>query len=156
MTKSISMLVLLLGITAPVLAQSPNTKTPTINKETNAELPLSYRVWKEQQILDAQNSLLRAQSSLRQNMDSDTRGRIEKEVRRASDQVDAAKEFNVEEYLAIYLSKFQDRSDLVLQMIDKLSKEEAKEILTGTFRKAFQPNNAKQKQTNLVVGSRQQ
>lgn len=157
MTNSIFMLVLLLGVSLPVVAQTPtnNPNAKSSNaKEVSVDLPLSYRAWKEQQVLDAQNLLLRAQNALRQS-DSDGRVRIEREVRRATDQVDAAKEFSVEEYLSIYLSKYQDRSDLVLQMIEKLSKEEAKEILTGTFRKAFQPNNAKQKQPSLMVGSNQ-
>ena len=154
--KSISTLVLLLAFSLSGVAQSPpnNRQTVVKEKESSAELPLSYRAWKEQQVLDAQNSLLRAQNALRQS-ESDARVRLEKEVRRATDQVDAAKEFSVEEYLSIYLSKYQERSDLVLQMIEKVSKEEAKEILTGTFRKAFQPNNAKQKQPSLMVGSNQ-
>lgn len=168
-TKSISTLVILLGFSISSLAQTPvpnrQTSSKEIIKDTKdvkekdttaaAELPLSYRAWKEQQVLDAQNALLRAQNALRQ-ADSDSRVRFEKDVKRASDLVDVSKEFTVEEYLTIYLSKYQDRADLVLQMFEKLSKEEAKEILTGTFRRAFQSNNAKQKPASLMVGSNRQ
>lgn len=162
-TKSIGTLVILLGFSLSSLAQTPVPNRQTSSKEiikdvketAATELPLSYRAWKEQQVLDAQNALLRAQNALRQ-ADSDSRVRFEKDVKRASDLVDVSKEFTVEEYLTIYLSKYQDRADLVLQMFEKLSKEEAKEILTGTFRRAFQSNNAKQKPASLMVGSNRQ
>lgn len=150
-------LAILLGATS-TQAQTA-TKQPSLNKENtlptqSTELPQSYKVWKEQQILDAQNLLLRAQSTVRQS-ESDLRSRAEKDLKKATDQVDVAKNLTVDEYLAIYLSKYQDRPELVLQMLETLPKEESKEILTGTFRKAFQQNNAKQKQTGLMIGSSQ-
>lgn len=151
--KRLSLILMLLGISLSTFAQTPAAKQPAlINKEASAELPMSYRVWKEQQVLDAQNSFLRAQNSLRQS-DSELKARAEKDLKKAADQVDVAKDLTIDEYLAVYLSKYQDRPELVLQMVEKLPKEEAKEILTGTFRKAFQQNNAKQKQTSLMIGS---
>lgn len=162
MTNQLCVFSLILSLSASAVAQTPQIKekAPSIkeakekdskDKETNTDLPLSFRAWKEQQLLDAQNAVLRAQSNLRQS-DSDSRSKAEKEVRRANDQVDVVKELSVDEYLAIYLVKFQDKPELVLQMIEKLPKEEAKEILTGTFRKAFQQNNAKQKTPALMIG----
>ena len=154
MTKKLWIFAVILALPLLSFAQSPISKQPSLNSKesANTELPMSYRAWKEQQVLDAQNALLRAQNSLRQSTDSE-KAKIEKEIRKATDQVDMAKEFTIDEYLAIYLSKYQDKPELVLQMIEKIPKEEAKEILTGTFRKAFQPHNAKQKQSNLMIGS---
>jgi hypothetical protein len=109
---------------------------------------LTFQEWKDQQILEAQNQVLRINTRIAQSRtkktsdskdlvdakvpagrikkvtDSDTLALFEKDLRRANDSVEAANGLTVQDYINIYLPTLQNQPESVGLLADKLSKED--------------------------------
>lgn len=111
---------------------------------------LTFQEWKDQQILEAQNQLLRINTRIAQSKskktpgaeskdltdtkvpagrikkvtDSDTLALFEKDLRRAQDSIEAANSLGVSDYINIYLPTLQDQPESVGLLAEKMSKED--------------------------------
>lgn len=136
MLKWISVLLVCLS-NALALAQEP--QEPVYN----------FQNWKEQQILEAQNQVLRVSARIAQLKTSKTGGAkdsspiptngkikkvendvnaAEKDLRRAQESLRASNELTIEDYATIYLPSLRDSAQALQNLAQKLSKEELAEI----------------------------
>lgn len=115
--------------------------------------PKTFQNWKDLQVLDAQNQLLRAGARVAQVRSgkaakADVKdekplpsGRIksvagespmavaEKDVRRAKESLEAANTLELADYVNVYLPSLESQPEVLEALIQKLSKEELGEIL---------------------------
>lgn len=124
MNRFFVILTLILSVSL-AMADEPATLAPE---------PLSFNTWKQQQVLEAQNQLLRAQSD-RNSADP------EKELLRAQDRLEAAKSLQLEEYVSIYLSTLASQPEMLDKLAEKLSKEELAVLLKQLLSKTPQAAN---------------
>lgn len=149
--RLIRLLVLILtaSLSAPLLAQDGT--------------PLTFQNWKDQQVLDAQNGLLRVSARISQlkngkggtsakesaalpansklkKAEVDTVSAAERDLRRAQESLQAANNLNLDDYVAIYLPTLRDQPEAIQQLGQKLSKDELVEILKGLVRKDGPPD----------------
>lgn len=121
---------------------------------------LSFHTWKEQQVLEAQNQMLRVSSRINQlksskgtlgsNKDSavslpnnrikkaaetDSLAAAERDLKRAQETLESAGGLQLDDYINIYLPTLQDNPDALNKLADKLSKEELAEIFKMTYLK---------------------
>lgn len=128
-------------LSAPALAQESAT-------------PLVFKEWKNQQVLDAQNQVLRASNHLTQvragkaplkksarlpndkvrdtTEDDQTSG--ERDLKRARDGLTAAQALTFPNYVEIYLPSIRDDAAGVQKLAEKLSKEELVEIFRALMK----------------------
>ncbi len=105
--------------------------------------PLSFSAWKQSQILEAQNELLRTSNSLDKTSQ-------DKEVKRAQERLDAAQNLQIEEYISVYLPGLAESPAQIEKLAEKLSKEELGAILKGLLSKPTSGSNNTSRQS---VGS---
>lgn len=89
--------------------------------------PLKFKGWKEQQILEAQNEVLRLSVHLRQvrtNPKSFEVPMAEKDLKRAQENLEITKELSFEDYADVYVTPLQHDSAQFSKLMDSLSKEE--------------------------------
>jgi G3E family GTPase len=138
----------------------------------NAE-PLKFKTWKEQQIVEAQNEVLRLSAKLRQiksNAKSDkiakeqrdpnelvTSHRFEKnpdvndkDLKRAQENLEIAKDFSIEDYAEIYVSSLQQDPDQFSRLVETLSKDEMAQLMKVLVKnKIPETNDAKHQKTSI-------
>lgn len=127
---------------------------------------LSFHTWKEQQVLEAQNQMLRVSSRINQLKSSksspgsskdaavnlpnnrikkatetDSMAAAERDLKRAQETLETAGGLQLEDYINIYLPTLQDNPEALNKLADKLSKEELAEIFKMTYLK--KTNDAK-------------
>lgn len=135
---------------------------------------LVFQAWKDQQVLEAQNQILRASARINQlksggrtaspndrdlNLSS---GRIkkaadslpgaERDLKRAQESMQAAAELQLEDYINIYLPSLQDQPDTLAKLTERLSKEELTEITKVLIRKGFRQPNARRNSSAGTLG----
>lgn len=114
--------------------------------------PKSFQTWKDLQVLEAQNQLLRAGARMSQARSGkgtkaavkeqaplpssrlkaaaeDPVGSAEKEVVRAKESLEAANALDLSDYVNVYLPSLESQPDVLASLLQKLSKEELAEIL---------------------------
>jgi hypothetical protein len=118
---------------------------------------LTLQAWKEQQVLEAQNQVLRASARLAQMKNSkhnsatkeslkigsnrvkqveiDPATAAERELRRAQEGLTSAQNYGLDEYIAIYLPTLSDQAEAINTLTNRLSKEELAEIVKGLLRR---------------------
>ncbi|NJL25678.1 MAG: hypothetical protein HC902_11230 [Calothrix sp. SM1_5_4] len=118
---------------------------------------LTFQAWKEQQILEAQNQVLRASTRLtqlkagrgtsarnkkpaqlpndkvREAEESET-SIAEKELARAQESLQSANDLEFEAYINVYLPTLQDHPEALQKLAEKLSKEELAEVFKALMR----------------------
>lgn len=125
--------------------------------------PLTFQSWKEQQVLESQNQVLRVSariahlrsgkggtsgtkdsiplpSSKIKKSEMDSVLAAEKDLRRAQDSLKAATELTLEEYIAIYLPTLRESPESLQTLSQKMSKEELAEIFKVLLRKDIPPD----------------
>jgi hypothetical protein len=113
---------------------------------------LLFQSWKNQQILEAQNQVLRtsakinslragkptgtssAQLSTARIRNSDPLTAAEKDLRRFQESLAAAQNLGFEEYITVYVSSLRDRPEAVSRLAEKLSREELTEVMKSLVR----------------------
>jgi hypothetical protein len=115
-------------------------------------LPLSFTAWREQQVLEAQNQVLRASarlsqtqgksqsvakpnqaaswdgsSRLRKGTEEDGPARAERDVRRAQEALSAANLLSFDDYVTVYVSSLT--ADELRALAESMSKDELLEVV---------------------------
>jgi hypothetical protein len=139
---------------------------------------LTFQSWKDEQVLHAQNQVLRNSARLDQlksgksqvadaknphapalpsnrikkasTVDNVASG--EKDVKRAQDILQGANDLQFEDYINIYLPTLQDQPELMNKLVEKLSKEELAEIVKSFVKKGPKPNDTKHNGPALLEG----
>ena len=108
--------------------------------------PMKFKSWKEQQILGAQNELLRISAKLhapkakseatRAKSELDGTNRFEKagdvtdrDVKSAQESLEIAKNLTLEDYAEVYVAHLQDNPDQFAKLVDTLSKDELVQLV---------------------------
>jgi hypothetical protein len=116
----------------------------------HAESPLKFKTWREQQILEAQNEVLRISARLHQQKSNPKSaqdasssddflitGRFERapevtdrDLKSAQESLTSARELNVEDYAAVYVATLKDQDpEQFSKLMDSLSKEELAQLM---------------------------
>ena len=136
----------------------------------------SFQDWKEQQVLEAQNQMLRtssringlkaAKSGKTDNKESavlpnsrikkapitDSVAEAEKELKRAQESLEAANGLQLDDYINVYLPTLQEQPEALNRLADKLTKEELSEIFKGFLKKGTRPSDAKRNHVSALEG----
>lgn len=156
-------LILLLTFGALGFAQEPQTSA------------LTFQSWKEQQVLEAQNQMLRISARINQLKTSrngkvdgkdESLGKLpsprlkksevdpilsaEKELKRGQESLDAANSLQLEDYISIYLPTLQDQPGALDKLAEKLSKEELAEIFKGVLKRNPRTIDAKRNSVSAI------
>lgn len=130
-----------------------------------ATTPLKFRAWREQQILDAQNEVLRISAHLHQLKSAPKGERIadkdsddflnssrferspdvtEKDLKNAQENLEAARDLGLEDYADVYVSNLKEQDpEQFSKLMDSLSKEELAQLMKILVKnKADEPSNA--------------
>jgi hypothetical protein len=135
-----------------------------------------FEDWKQQQVLEAQNQMLRISSRIAQlksnksgsaakesavtslpngrikkSNDSDTVAVAERDLKRAQESLETAGSLQVDDYISIYLPTLQDQPEALDRLAEKLSKEELAEIFKGTYKKGTHASDAKRNTLTSIV-----
>jgi hypothetical protein len=135
----------------------------------------NFQEWKEQQVLDAQNQMLRVSSRITQlrsgksspgnrdssfslpngrvkkAADSDSVANAERDLKRAQDVLETANELRIEEYISVYLPTIQDQPDALNKLAEKMSKEQLAEIFKYTYGKASHVSDARRNKVSSLT-----
>lgn len=113
--------------------------------------PLDFQAWKQKQVLDAQNNMLRISARISQlkkgkatkneskqldltssrlkKADGDPFDQAEKDLRRAQDSLEAANNWELEDYVNVYLPTLRTQPEAMQKLTERLTKEELADIL---------------------------
>jgi hypothetical protein len=118
-----------------------------------ASQPKTFQTWKDLQVLEAQNQLLRAgarfgqvkagkpakadikdqaplpSGRVKSISETDPMAVAEKDMRRARESLEAAQGLELSDYVSIYLPSLEAQPDALSGLLQKLTKEELAEIL---------------------------
>lgn len=148
---------------------------------THADEALSFQAWKDQQVLEAQNQILRASSRITQlksgkvpvaaggeekgalsssrfkKTNVDTISAAERDLKRGQENIEAAGQLQFTDYINVYLVSLQDQPDALTKLAEKMTKEELLEVTKALIRKASRQANAQRNSvssnTDPVIGS---
>ncbi len=145
----------------------------TASLTTFAQEPvgLTFQSWKDQQVLEAQNQLLRASNRLAQaktgrspaplqtastkpindkvkKTQDDPVTAAERDVKRAQDTLERAKELDFAQYIEIYLPTLEGQPEVLQKLSDQFSKDELAQIVKTLMRRSG-PADAKHKAAML-------
>lgn len=163
-------IVLVCLLTLGVLGFAQEPQTPA----------LTFQSWKEQQILEAQNQMLRISSRInqiksakpgkgdaheaalsglpssrvRKAPDTDPLATAEKDLKRGQESLDAANSLQLDDYISIYLPTLQDQPGALDKLAEKLSKEELAEIFKGMLKRNSRPIDAKRNNISALESHR--
>lgn len=123
---------------------------------------LTVQAWKDQQVLEAQNQVLRVGAKLGalknsksnagtkealklgstrvKQIESDPVTITERELRRAQESLQSAQNYGLDEYIAIYLPTIADHAEAITTLTNRLSKEELAEIVKALLKKESAPD----------------
>jgi hypothetical protein len=145
--KILIMTGVLIGLTPLAQAQEPQGPTP-----------LLFQAWKDQQVLEAQNQVLRisariatlksskpvsskkeskevANGKLKRVSDSETLSAAEQDLKRAQESLSTANNLQFEDYVDVYIPTLADQPEALQKLSDKLSKDELSQIFKGLMAK---------------------
>jgi hypothetical protein len=125
--------------------------------------PLTFQAWKDQQVLEAQNQVLRLASrvslfksgKLTTNAggikqparlpsdkvkfaDTEALAGAEADLKRAQDSLANARDLKFSDYVDVYIPTLQNQPEAQQKLAEKLSKEELSEIFKGLMQKSSQ------------------
>jgi hypothetical protein len=138
---------------------------------------VGFQAWKEQQVLEAQNQMLRTSSRINQlksnrgatgsakeaavnlpnsrikkTADSDSVAGAERDLKRAQESLETAGGLQLDDYISIYLPTLQDQPEALNKLADKLTKEELAGIFKATYTKGSQAHDAKRNNVSALEG----
>lgn len=114
-----------------------------------AEAPLKFKAWKEQQILEAQNEVLRISARLHslknnpkpekpQKKDDSTATSLrfdsvpdltDRDLKLAQENLAIAKELSLEDYAEVYVSSLQENPSQFSKLMNSLTREEMSQLM---------------------------
>ena len=119
--------------------------------------PLAFQAWKDQQVLEAQNQVLRIAG---RSTSAPAKGKSAKldnsarDLKRAQESLDASNGLQFDDYINIYLPTLQDQPEVFHQLVEKLSKDELAEIVKTLVKKNAKPIDAKRNTPGLTAAAR--
>ena len=139
---------------------------------------LTFQNWKEQQVLEAQNQMLRTSTRINQiklgkpqgpdskdstnsglpsgrikkSVEGDQLAAAEKDIKRAQESLEAANTLVFEDYINIYLPSLQDQPEAINKLADKLSKEELAQIFKSQTKRSSKPGDARRNAGSSLEG----
>lgn len=133
--------------------------------------PLKFKTWKEQQILEAQNEVLRISVRLKSQktnpkiekftVDDDiaTSPRFDKgpeitdkDLRRAQENLEFAKVLTVEDYADVYIPGLQQNPEQFSKLMESLSKEELSQLMRILMKNKAQEANDNKRNKAILPG----
>lgn len=103
------------------------------------EAPQIYKVWKDQQIVEAKNNVVRIANKItlaRAGKLSEQElqalkpiERMDNDLRVAQENLQIAQELSVEDYFVVYLSRFRSHPDAIQSVASRMSKDEVAELI---------------------------
>lgn len=131
-------------------------------QEIKSAQPLAFQGWKDQQVLEAQNQVLRTSARLNsikssrplaiktkdgvatkaKKTDADPVTSAELDLKRAKDSLETAQALKFEDYVDVYIPTLQDQPEALQKIAEKLSKEELMVVVKGLMRQPS-PSDAK-------------
>lgn len=137
-------------------------------QEPPASAPLSFQAWKDQQVLEAQNLVLRvsarisslksakapathkepahlANGKLRKVSDTETLGAAEQDLKRAYDGLATANNLQFEEYVEVYVPTLAGHPEAIEKLAEKFTKEELSVIVKTLMTKSDTAYDAQRK-----------
>jgi hypothetical protein len=142
--------------------------------------PLTFQDWKEQQVLESQNQVLRTSTRISQiktgkpaksdskdastpalppnrrvkkTSESDQLAIAEKDQKNAQESLEAARALQFDDYITIYLPTLQDQPEAVDKLAEKLSKDELAEIFKGLIKHGAKTNDTKRSMLEGLAAS---
>jgi hypothetical protein len=140
---------------------------------------VGFQAWKEQQILEAQNQMLRTSSRITQvksnkgstgsakeaavnlpnsrikkTADSDSVALAERDLKRAQESLETASGLQLDDYISIYLPTLQDQPEALNKLAEKLTKEELAAIFKVTYAKGPHAPDARRNNVSSLEGIR--
>lgn len=137
---------------------------PSTHAQDSVPNVLNLQAWKDQQVLEAQNQVLRVGAKLSalknskpnsgtkealklgssrvKQIESDPITITERELKRAHESLQSAQNYGLDEYIAIYLPTIADQNEAISTLTNRLSKEELAEIVKALLKKD-PPSDAK-------------
>lgn len=139
--------------------------------------PVNFQAWKEQQVLEAQNQILRINtrisqlksgksgsapqknvnlpnSRVKKTADADSLALADRDLKRAQESLEAANGLQLDDYINVYIPTLQDQPEALGKLAEKLSKEELAEIFKMTYSKGSRTSDAKRNDVSALEGSR--
>lgn len=110
---------------------------------------LSFSQWKAQQVADAQNKVARISNRLTL-IKSDAAQKqsikqLESELQSATQNLEIAKDFTIDHYVATYLNQYADSREALLEISNVTPKEEMADLLAAILKARPAPITAVQK-----------
>lgn len=103
------------------------------------ENPQIYKTWKDQQIVEAKNNVVRIANKItlaragklpeKELQALQPLERMDNELRVAQENLQIAQELSVEDYFVVYLSRFKARPDAIQSVASRMSKDEVAELI---------------------------
>ncbi len=137
---------------------------------------LTYQAWRDQQVLQAQNQILRvsarismlksgrpispadkdspavlSSNRIKKASNVDTVAAAERDLRRAQESMEAATALQFEDYINIYLPLLQNQPEAIAKLTEKLTKAELAEIAKALISKGFRPNDARRRAEGISL-----
>lgn len=106
--------------------------------QPTTENPQIYKVWRDQQIVEAKNNVVRIANKITlaragklpaAEMQAKPLERLDNELRVAQENLQIAQELSVEDYFVVYLSRFKSRPDAIQSVASRMSKDEVAELI---------------------------
>ncbi len=104
-----------------------------------SEAPQIYKIWKDQQIVEAKNNVVRIANKItlaragklpeKELQALQPLERMDNELRVAQENLQIAQELSVEDYFVVYLSRFKSRPDAIQSVASRMSKDEVAELI---------------------------
>lgn len=115
------------------------TATAFAAPQPTNEAPQIYKIWKEQQIVEAKNNVVRMANKItlaragklpeKELQALQPIERMDNELRVAQENLQIAQELSVEDYFVVYLSRFKSRPDAIQSVASRMSKDEVAELI---------------------------
>lgn len=115
-------------------------QAPVVYGPQPAPVPLTFTLWKQQQVAEAQTQLQKL---------TGRRGSDKKEIARAKETLANAGELTVEEYVSVYLTTLQGNRLSLVNLSEKLTKDETADIISSLLNRI----DAERKQSVPVATS---
>lgn len=160
----IALFVVLMTVSSLALAKTADP-SQTAPADNSASAILNFTAWKEQQILHAQNKVLRLSAKLYEinhgrtpktdeaatheveklkisssekitKTEESPRQQVERQLKGAEENLEIAKELSLDDYISVYLPKIAKNPELFQRLKDQLSRQELSQLLSAMVQKS--------------------
>lgn len=160
----IALFIVLMTVSSFATAKAAD-QAKTVPTDNSASVILNFTSWKEQQILHAQNKVLRLSAKLYEinhgrvpktdeaatqevenlklspsekitKTEESPRQHVERQLKGAEENLEIAKELSLDDYISVYLPKIAKNPELFQKLKDQLSRQELSQLLSAMVQKS--------------------